>query len=893
VRTLRSLLTRTFSNFNRARDERELSEELNAHLQTHIDDNVRAGMTLDEARRNALLNLGGFAQTTEACRSRQHLPFVETTMQDLRYALRMLRKTPGFAAAAILTLALGIGANTAIFSVLNAVILKPLEYQQPDRLMRLASTFPNYDEFWISMPEYFEFREWTKAFSSVGIYQTSESNISAPERPQRVRSMLATFDLFTTLRVNPRLGRVFEEADNRPGAAEVAVLSDGLWRSSFGGDQHIVGQAIEIDGVKRTIVGVMPPAFDVADQRVQLWLPLTLNRATANRGGHNYFMIGRLADGQTVASSRAELETLLAQWRQRAFGLRAAETPGPTNGFLHAPGTTGHRWRIDPLLGRVVGNAMTAVWVLQGAVVLVLLIACANLSTLLLSRAESRRREFAVRAALGATIGRLLRQSIAEGCLLSAIGAVVGLGVANAGLRALVAAFPQSLPRSGSISMDWRVLTFTLGVALVTGIIFGIAPLLHLAPQSSASALKEGGQRTAGGRHVLRRGLVVAEVALAVALVVGAGLLLRTVNNLSRVDAGFDRSRLVTFAVSLPVARYQMPADRRTFQQRLMDQLAATPGVLKVAGMTGLPPFRQVNANTTVIEGLAFGQPGDNPSIDYYQQVTPGYLNTMGIPLIEGREFTPADADPNAPSVLVNQTMAQAFWPGQSPIGRRVRPCCNPATPWFTVIGVLRDVKQAGVEKKAGTELYFNAGRNAPGTMNIVIRTPLTASALASTIQRAVAGLDPSLPVIRLREMDEVFDDAIGRPRLMAQLLTVFAILALLLSTIGTYGVLSYMVTERRREIGIRVALGATRQSVMRMILEQGLSLTLAGVAIGLVIAIAGGRLVASLLFGVSPTDPITIGGVIALIATVALIACFVPGHAATRVDPMVALREE
>src|SRR5215510_7972996 len=380
-------------------------------------------------------------------------------MQDLRYAFRMLRKTPGFAAAAILTLALGIGANTAIFSVLNAVILKPLEYQQPDRLMRLASTFPNYDEFWISMPEYLEFREWTKAFSSVGMYQTWESNVSAPERPERVRSMLATHDLFTTLRVNPRLGRVLEEADNRPGAAEVAVLSDGLWQSSFGGDQQIVGKAVEIDGVKRTVVGVMPAGFDVADQRTQLWLPLTVNRATnVNRGGHNYYMIGRLADGQTVASSRAELEALLAQWRQRAFGVRAAEAPGPANGFLHAPGTTGHRWRIDPLLGRVVGNAMTAVWVLQGAVVLVLLIACANLSTLLLSRAESRRREFAVRAALGATLGRLLRQSIAEGCLLSTIGAVMGLGVANAGLRILVAAFPESLPRSGNIELDWRVL---------------------------------------------------------------------------------------------------------------------------------------------------------------------------------------------------------------------------------------------------------------------------------------------------------------------------------------------------------------------------------------------------------------------------------------------------
>src|SRR5215510_112038 len=323
MRTVRALLVRTVSWINWGQSARDLSDELNGHLESHIADNIRAGLTPGEARRDALLKLGGLAQTAEACRARQHLPFVETTMQDLRYALRMLRKTPGFAAAAVLTLALGIGANTAIFSVLNAVILKPLEYQRPDRLMRLASTFPNYDEFWISLPEYLEFREWTKAFSSVGAYQTWESNVSAPDRPQRVRSMLATHDLFTTLRINPRLGRAFEEADNRPGAAEVAVLSDGLWRSSFGGDERIVGKAVEIDGVKRTVVGVMPAGFDVADQRTQLWLPLTVNRATANRGGHNYYMIGRLADGQTVASSRAELETLLAQWRQRAFGVRA------------------------------------------------------------------------------------------------------------------------------------------------------------------------------------------------------------------------------------------------------------------------------------------------------------------------------------------------------------------------------------------------------------------------------------------------------------------------------------------------------------------------------------------------------------------------------------------
>ena len=866
--------------------DRELTDELNGHLDAHIEDNLRAGMAPDAARRDALIRLGGIAPAAEAYRARQRLPFVETTMQDLRYALRMLRKSPGFAAAAIVTLALGIGANTAIFSVLNAVILKPLEYQQPDRLMKLASTFPAYDEFWISVPEYLEFREWTRAFSSVGAYTSTEANLSAPDRPQRVRATAVSDDLFRTLRATARLGRTFGPEDTRPGAAPVALVSDGLWRSAFGSNAGLVGTAVDIDGVRRTVVGIMPAGFDVADQRGEIWLPLVIDPATANRGGHFLYLIGRLADGSTPKLAQAEMDTLLARWQQDARGTR-----GP-NGLLHAPNPKGHRLRIDPLQARVVGTATTAVWVLQGAVVLVLLIACANLSTLLLSRAESRRREFAVRSALGATSGRLLRQSVAEGCLLSTIGGALGLGVAVAGVRALVVAFPDTLPRAGGIAIDWRVLTFTCGVAIATGVIFGIAPLLHLAPEATTPALKEGGQRTTGGRHLLRRGLVVCEVALAVALVAGAGLLLRTVGNLTRTDPGFERSRLVTFAVSLPAATYATPVDRRSFYRRLTDRLGSTPGVLKIAAMSGLPPLRQVNANTTLIEGYQPQPSGPSTDIEYYQQVTVDYLDTMGIGVVDGRGFTEADGD--SPTVLINQTMARAFWPGQSALGHRLRPCCSPAIPWFSIVGVVRDVKQGGVEKKTGTELYFNAGgRNAPATMNIVIRTPLSPEALAGPIQRTVRELDPSLPIVRLRAMDEVFDEAIGRPRLLAQLLTIFAALALLLSTIGTYGVLSYMVTERRREIGVRMALGASRQSVMRLIVGQGLRLTLAGVVIGIVLALAGGRLIASLLFGVAPGDPATIAVVLALIGGVALAACSLPGLSATRVDPMVALRDE
>ena len=356
MRKLRASLLRLASLFAAKSGDADLANELIGHLDAHIEDNLRAGMSRSSARRDALIKLGGIAQAAEACRAQQHIPFVETTMQDLRYALRMLRKSPGFAAAAILTLALGIGANTAIFSVLNAVILKPLEYQQPDRLMRITSSFPGRDQFWVSVPEFLEFREWTRAFSSVGVYTTDESNLSAPDRPQRVRMMAASDDLFRALRAVPQLGRTFEAADTRPGAPPVVVLSDAVWRSAFGADPGLVGRLVEIDGVRRTVVGVMPPAFDVADQRSQIWLPLPLNPA-ANRGGHFTYLIGRLADGVTIDGARAELETLLAQWRSRAFGARATETPSAANGFLHAPGPTGHRMRIDPLQGHVVGTA--------------------------------------------------------------------------------------------------------------------------------------------------------------------------------------------------------------------------------------------------------------------------------------------------------------------------------------------------------------------------------------------------------------------------------------------------------------------------------------------------------------------------------------------------------
>jgi predicted permease len=819
-------------------------------------------------------------------------------LRDVRHAARNLLGAPGFALVTILTLALGIGANTAIFSVVNAVILRPLGYPHPEQLIYISSQFPSlgFEQFWVSPPEFLEFQERTHAFSAVGAFTTGQANLTAPDRPRRVNSASATSELFPVLGVGAMQGRTFDAAETRPNGARVALLSYELWQSAFGGRAQMVGSTVEINGIRRTVVGIMPPRFDVADSRAEIWLPLVIDPANRQgRGSHFLYLIGRLAGGVTLDAANAELDTLLAGWPS------SIARPATATGGVHTPNPRTHRLRFDPLQAQIVGSARRAVLVLQGAVVFVLLIACANLANLLLARAESRHREFAVRSALGAGRGRLLAQFMVEGCLLSLVGAALGLLLSVWGVRALIAAYPESLPRSGEVTVDIGVLAFTLIVALATGAVFGLAPLLHLSPHATATALKETAQRStaAAGRNRVRRALVAGEVALAVALVIGAGLLLRTVLNLSNVDSGFRRSQLVTFAVSLPAATYARPEQIGGFYSRLLERLASTAGVQGVAAMSGLPPLRRVDANDTDIEGYTAPPEGPFENVDYYQTVTTGYIEVMGIPVVEGRAFQRADETGTAPTVMINETMARTFYRDQSPIGRRVKPSGGQDPPWFTIIGVLKDVKQGGVDKKTGTELYFqlnqllNRNLNRPNLMNVVMRTSLPAPGLAGSIQRVVGELDPALPVIKLQAMDDVFADAIGRPRLLAELLAIFAGLAMVLAAIGSYGVLAYMVAERRREIGIRMALGADRRSVLRLVLAQGLGLIVAGVAGGLAIAFAMNRVLASLLFGVKPSDPATIAGVITLMTGVALLACYLPARSATRVDPMIVLREE
>jgi putative ABC transport system permease protein len=843
----------------------------------------------------------------------------DTLRQDLRLAIRGLLRAPGFAAVTILTLALGIGANTAIFSIVNGVILRPLPYPKPEQLMYLTTQFPalGFDQFWVSPPEYFEFRELNQSFASVGAYATGEVNLTAGDRPLRARSASVDDALFTTLGIQPLAGRLFAkgEADVTPPPnptgpvplPPICVLSYELWQTAFGGQPNIVGQMIEINGLRREVIGIMPPGADVMDNRTEIWMPLGLNPANRQaRGSHFLYLIGRLKDGVSPALAQSELRTLIESWGQRT-GVRNhlfAFAPPPGQAAPANAGA-GHILQMHPVQQQIIGSAGRAIWMLQAAVGFVLLIACANLANLMLARAETRHREFAVRTALGAGRGRLLRQFMTEGMLLSILGGVLGLVLAQAGVQALIRLYPASLPRTSEVAVDPAVLFFTLFIATLTGVIFGLAPLLHTRMKMLATALKEGGAKGATGaaRHHVRRGLVMAEVALAVMLVIGAGLLIRTVYNLTAVDAGFERSRLVTFQLSLATANYPQPSARGQFFQRLLDRLRATPGIQGASAMSGLPPNRPLNANDTDIGNYTAPPEGPFENVDYYQTVMTGYFETMGIPIVQGRSFQASDAV-SGPVVIVNETLVNTFWKDRNPIGQTLKPGLAPfaQVPDFTVIGVAKDVKQGGVDKKTGTEIYLLIDQAIVAkpplnfvlpTLNIVLRTTLPPASLRTELEAVVREGDPSVPIVRLRDMESVFNQSIERPRLLAQLLGGFAGLALLLAAIGTYGVLSYMVAERRREIGIRMALGADQGNVLTAVMKQGLTLTVVGLIVGLAGALAMNRLIASMLFGVQPTDPATLVAVVTTITIVAVVACLLPAWKASRVDPIVVLRED
>ena len=838
------------------------------------------------------------------------MPSMEELARDVRHGVRALRRSPVLASVVILTLALGIGLNAAIVSIVNGVLLRPLAYPRPAQLMFLSTQLPalGFPQFWTSVPEYLDFRQFTRSFAEVGAFRTGESNLLAGERAFRVRSALVDAHLLNALGVRPAQGRLFRHEDSIvtaapvPGgsaaAQPVVLMSYEFWQSAFGG-QPIVGERIDVDGRRLEVVGVMARDTDLMDSHPEIWLPLGFTEDERRaRNNHNLFLIGRLKDGATAASAQTELDALTETW-----SARTGITPGGGHAghvFLPRGKGDGHMLQMTPLADQILGRAGRLIWVLQAAVGLVLLIACANVANLLLARAETRQREFAMLTALGASRGRLVRKALTESVILSLAGGAIGVLLARAGIEALVRAYPASLPRMSQVAVDQRVVLVSLAIALACGVLFGLVPITLYGSDALTRTLNSGPPGSSHTpRHRLRRALVVAQTALAVIVVVGAGLLLRTVHNLTLADPGFDRSRLATFSITLPPVSFDSVGRVRAYQT-LLEQLRAVPGVHAASAMSSLPLDRQFISNQTEMTNTTAAS-APLPTVDY-QQVMSRFFDGMGIPILQGRGFESNDAASSGYVTVVNETLANTYWSGRNPIGQRLRPAGN--GPWFTVIGVAKDVAQTSVDQPVGAEAYVFVDQLAtnspttwlafsPTTMHVVVRTTLPLETLAPTIARVLRQVDPALPVARLREMDEVFTQSIRRPRLLAQLLTLFSVLALLLAAIGTYGVLAFMVTQRRREIGVRLALGAQRGRLLRQVMSEGLTPVANGIAFGVAGALGVNRFLRSLLFGVEPVDAMTLAIAMATVVGMAALACWLPAWRASRLDPQVVLRVE
>jgi putative ABC transport system permease protein len=847
-----------------------------------IDDVAASGATAGELLSLAL-GIAGAAATFR---------FEGMTMdgwtKEVLHAVRGLFRRPGFTLVAVTTLGLGIGANTAIFSVVNGVVLEPLAYPESESLVLLTSAFPSmgFDEFWISPPEYMQISERTRSFEAIGAYTTTQVSIGGDEQPERVNAAGVSRQLFDALGVAPQLGRVFGEEEDQPGAAPVAVLSDELWRRSFGGDPGIIGRSIEVDGALTTVVGVMPAGFDIDESGAEVWRPLGLDWTNRqNFGSHYLYLVGRLRPGVSFEMAQDELRAFVARFPE--------EIP---DGHVS---TENHPLNMIQLREEIVGDVRPALLVLLGAVGFVLLIACANVANLLLARAQDRHKEVSVRAAMGAGHGRLLRQFLTEGVVLSTLGALLGTLLAVVSLDLLRAASPGDLPRLSEVRLDGTVLLFTTAIAIATGIFFGLAPTRHVATTDLASSLRDGGTRStsSSGQRRLRSLLVITETALALMLAVGAGLMIRSFGALNAVEPGFEPAGLLTYQLYLPSAAYPNVEDQLEFQRQVVEQLAAEPGVTSVAVMSGLPPARPLNANDTEFEGYVRTQDSPPQNVDFYQSITHAYLETMGIEIVEGRGFEPTDDAGAVPVALVNRQLAETFYPGESPIGRRIRPGFNDPE-WMEIVGVVEDVKNGGLDETPGTELYFHYAQASlfggmPRTMNFVARTAGDPADLAPAVRRIVWARDASLPVSGLQPMTDVLGDAMARARFLTTLLASFAGLALLLAAVGTYGVMSYAVTQRARELGIRMAMGAEAGTVQKLVLGEGLRVAAVGLAIGIGGAWGLTGILESLLYNVDARDPAAFLLGPAVLSLVAIAACWIPARRATRVDPVTVLREE
>ncbi len=882
MKSVRAWFMRLFGVFGSNKAEHELSAEIESHLQLHIDDNIRAGMTPQEARRRAMLALGGVEGTKEAYRDRRGLPAFESLVRDVRYGVRTLLKTPGFALAGVVILGLGIGVNSAIFTVVNAVVLKPLPFAEPDRIMRLWQTPPqslfNTPTFAISPANFIDWDDQNQVFERLAIFRTGRMTLTGQGEPDAVISLRGSADFLPILGLSPTLGRGFRKEDDSAGSPMTVLLSESFFQSRFGGDPSIIGKTITLDRVPHTVIGVVPPVTTWVS-RVQVWVPLAWPAETrAVRNNHNYSGIAQLRPGVDVARAQADLDAISKR-------LEAAYPDDNRDwGAL-----------VLPLQEDMIGDVRSSLMVLLGAVALVLLIACANLANLMLVRTHARAKEIAVRGALGASRMRVVQQLLAEGLVLGAGGGAAGFLAAYYGVDVLIAAFGTALPRASEVTIDTRVLAFTMLIAVSTGLLAALVPAWQLSGRDANDALKTGPGRgnSSAGHGRMRNLLVVSEVALALMLLIGAGLLMRSLSGLRSVDPGFDSSNTLTGTVVVPNAKYTTPEMRNQFFDRVLQSVRALPGVESAARIDNLP-LQGGSTQYVAVDGQPPMKESEMPVVAV-RMPSPGYFKTSRIQMLAGRDFTEADGFGKPAVVIVSEGTAKRFWPNQDPIGKRLT-LTMMTKEVAEVVGVVREIKMGALDQSAAeseTAVYAPAAQFGYNGSTIVVRTTVEPAGFTSGLIGAVRAVDAEQPVLFIATMDNVVEESLGQRPFAMQLLAAFAMLALVLASVGIYSVLAYTVRQRVREIGIRMALGAPTGGVLRLVVMEGLKPTVIGVVLGLALAAALVRVMTTLLYGVDQHDPGTFSAVAAIMLMVGIVATLVPAWRATRVDPIVTLRSE
>jgi len=891
--------------FHRSQTENDLEEELRSHIQLRADDLERFGLGRAEAERRARIEFGGEARFKEECREAIAGNFIDTLIQDVRFSLRMLRKSPGFALIAVMTIALGIGATTAMFSVVEATLLHPLPYAQPEQLVSIQADLPGLgaNDVGISQPEWQDLQE-SGIFQYVSPTWFDENNLTGSSQPARVRLLLVAPNYFALLAVQPQLGRAFDPQDHSPGIIPEVVISDGLWKRSFGADSNILGKSVRMDTDLYRIVGVMPAGFDApgrtAEERnIEIWAASSFygtpmpDHPPRNR---RYFptAIARLKPGLTMAAAQKQLDVLTASLQKQFPG----DYP-PQNAWTV---------RVLPLKERVVGNVRQSLVLLLGAVGLVLLIGCVNVANLLLARASTRGREMAIRRALGAGQARLTRQLLIESLLLSLFGGIAGLAILFSLKDFLLQLVPENLPRLNEISISWSVLLFALATCVVSGVSFGLAPALQASQVDLIHAFKQEGRASTGSaeRARTRRGLVVTEFALSLVLMVAAGLLLRSFWDLLNVQLGFSPQNVMIVRTRLPapndpnVDKYATAAQETPFLRELIRKCTLLPGVQEVAiGDTASIPLDQSLRDLKVIsEGQFFfsiegrNVQSDHSTVAERSSVTSDYFHLLGITPLRGRLFNESDNDNTPQIAVINRAMAETYWPNEDALGKRFK-ATRDGSQWITVVGVVANARTESLARADVPQIYLDLYQTAERRLSVFLRGRFHTAAIADEVRQQVQSLDPTLPVYGGQTLNETVATSLSQRRFSLEMVGLFALTALLLAGLGIYGVISYLVAERTHEIGIRLALGASRSNILRIVLRQGLGLAIVGAAVGLVCSLIVSHLMASLLYGVRPTDPLTFAVVAFLFIGVAGFACYLPARRAMKVDPMVALRYE